>query len=130
MLRERKPLGFAKESLFRFNQEVKMTIQTGSSILKRPGTQLGWWSVGLAAVFLAMFVINIMMPLPVSDSPVWEQPFFYFITFLTLCGMAAGVVGLIAVIQKHERSWLVGLATLTGIIVLLSVLVQYLKNHF
>jgi hypothetical protein len=31
---------------------------------------------------------------------------FYGI-FMLLCGLSAGIIGLIAVLRQHERSWLV-----------------------
>lgn len=40
----------------------------------RPGTRLGWWSVGLAATFVLLFIIN--QALFVSDlrqvQPSWQ----------------------------------------------------------
>jgi len=46
-----------------------------------------------------------------------------------LCGLAAGIVGLIAVIRRHERSWLVWLTILPGLLVLLFVLGEFLVPH-
>jgi hypothetical protein len=43
-----------------------------------------------------------------------------------LCGLAAGIVGLIAVIRRHERSWLVWLAMLPMLMVLFVVLAEFL----
>lgn len=42
-----------------------------------------------------------------SDAP-WRHitlPFYGI--FMLLCGLGAGVVGLMAMIRNHERSWLV-----------------------
>jgi hypothetical protein len=53
---------------------------------------------------------------------------FYGI-FMMLCGLAAGVLGLIAVIRKHEHSWRVWLTILPGAFVLLFVLGEFLAPH-
>jgi hypothetical protein len=42
--------------------------------------------------------------------------------FLLIFGLPAGILGLIAVIRQHERSWLVWLAILLGSCVLVLVL--------
>jgi hypothetical protein len=41
-------------------------------------------------------------------------------------GLAAGIVGLIAVIRRHERSWLVWLAMLPGLMIVAFMLVDFL----
>ena len=110
-----------------------MTTRSSSSLWQRPGTRLGWWAVGLAAAFVVMFIINSTVVMPASqDAPNawWRQTLlpFYGI-FMMLCGLAGGVVGLITVIRKHERSWLVWLTILPGVFVLLFVLGEFLVPH-
>jgi hypothetical protein len=53
---------------------------------------------------------------------------FYGI-FTLLCGLAAGIVGLTAVIWRRERSWLVWLMMLPGLLVLAFVLGEFLVPH-
>ncbi|MCX6084006.1 MAG: hypothetical protein NT102_03470 [Caldiserica bacterium] len=53
---------------------------------------------------------------------------FYGIAMLS-CGLAAGIVGLIAMIRRHERSWLVRLAILPGLFALFFVLGEFLVPH-
>jgi len=53
---------------------------------------------------------------------------FYGIAMLA-CGLAAGIAGLIAVIRRGERSWLVWLALLPGLLVLFLVLGEFLVPH-
>jgi hypothetical protein len=77
-------------------------------IISWPCTRLGWWSVGLAAVFEILMIITgkIFMRLP--EDVTWREmvlPFYGI--FMMLCGLAAGIVALTAVIRQHERSWLV-----------------------
>jgi hypothetical protein len=42
----------------------------------------------------------------------WLFPSFHKGIFMLLCGLVAGIVGLIAILRQHERSWLVWLAVL------------------
>jgi len=99
-------------------------------ILKRPSTRPGRWSVGLGATFLALFFINafVFMPLALDTSPSRILHILYGILML-ICGLAAGIVGLIAVVWKRERSWLVWLAILLGLLVLFIILFEILVPH-
>jgi hypothetical protein len=103
---------------------------SSSPFLKRPSTRLGWWAVGLAVAFIVMSIVNSAVFMRLSEDVPWRQTIlpFYGI-FMMLCGLAAGVVGLIAVIQKHERSWLVWLTILAGAFVLLFFLGEFLVPH-
>lgn len=77
-------------------------------ILGWPSTRLGWWSIGLAATFAVLFIINPTVFIPSTVEVPWRQVVLPFYGFAMLsCGLAAGIVGLIAVIRRHERSWLV-----------------------
>jgi hypothetical protein len=60
----------------------------------------------------------------------WRQTLlpFYGI-FMALCGLAAGIVGLVAVIRVHERSWMVWLAMLPAAFTLFLILGQLLAPH-
>jgi len=53
---------------------------------------------------------------------------FYGIVML-LCGLAAGLVGAIAIIRQHERSWLVWLTVLAGALVVVFLLGEFLIPH-
>jgi hypothetical protein len=100
-----------------------------------PSTKLGKWSIWLEIAFILLFAINIAVFSLVTDETIWRQTVLPFYgPFMLLCGLAGGVVGLIATTRKHERSSLVWLAILTGLFVLLLVLneliqlVQYLRD--
>jgi hypothetical protein len=104
-------------------------------IMGSPSTRLGWWSVGLGATFVVLFIINAIVFVPVAagmnamEAP-WRQVVlpFYGIAML-LVGQAAGIVGLIAVIRQHERSWLVWLTLLPGLFILFLLLGEFLVPH-
>jgi len=100
-----------------------MTTQS-THLLERPRTRLGWWAVWLMLAFAAMFLINSTVFAPYYDSDTaFRQAFLpFYWTFMLSCGLAAGVVGIVAMTRQHERSWLVWLALLAGILALLIVL--------
>ena len=99
-------------------------------ILGRPSTRLGWWAVGLGAAFVALIIINATLFVPSTVAAPWRQAVlpFYSIAMLS-CGLAAGIVGLIAVIRWRERSWLVWLTILPGLFVLFLLLGEFLVPH-
>lgn len=109
-----------------------MTILSGFSH-SRPATGLGKWAVGLMAAFVLMWLINTFVFMPIGQfAPElwWRQALlpFYGI-FMILCGFAAGVVGLMAITWKHERSWMVWLTILPLAMVLFFVLGEFLGPH-
>lgn len=95
-----------------------MITRSGSTFFQRPGTRLGWCSVGLALVFVMMFTIILLAPTFFSELPKWI--YYSYTIFFSFCGLTAGVVGLIAVIRKHDLSWIIWLAILSGAVVFLS----------
>ena len=99
-------------------------------ILRWPSTRLGWWSVGLAVAFVILMTINSAVFMRLPEDITWRVTVlpFYGI-FMLLCGLAAGIVGLIAVIRRHERSWLVWLAILPGLFALVFMLGEFLVPH-
>jgi hypothetical protein len=107
-----------------------MTTSSSSSFRQRPATRLGWWAVGLAAAYVVMSIVNSAVFMRISIPDWWRQNLlpFYGI-FMMLAGLAAGVVGLIAIIRRHERSWLVWLAILPGASAWLFILGEFLIPH-
>lgn len=80
-----------------------------------PGTQLGWWAVGLAAASMVLI-------------PAWS--FLLGGAWLGLiCGLAGAVCALVAIIRRHERSWLVWLTLLPGLSVIFFFVGEFLFPH-
>ena len=81
-------------------------------VLSLPHTHLGWWAVGLAAMFVAMFLINglVFMSGPI---PIRAVAIAYGFLFIAV-GLGSGVVSLLALAYQHERSALVWVALLPG----------------
>jgi multisubunit Na+/H+ antiporter MnhB subunit len=91
-------------------------MQTSSGkFWARPATRLGWWAIGLA---VASFLLGFL----------WLfLPGGALISFL--CGLAGGVIALIAIIRQQERSWLVWLSILPMINVFVFVIAEFLFPH-
>jgi H+/Cl- antiporter ClcA len=106
------------------------TQSTRSPILRWPSTRLGWWSVGLAATYALLSIYNSVALLQPSLGEPWRQVVlpFYSILFM-LCGLAAGVVGLVALLRQHERSWLVWITLLPALGVLILIPGEFLVPH-
>lgn len=104
----------------------KMKVSFG----ERPFTKPGWWAFYLAVVFWVMSLINNVVFMRLPEQVSWRQSLlpFYGILML-LCGLAAGVTGVIALVKKHERSWMVWLAILPGAWVLFMLLGEFLVPH-
>jgi hypothetical protein len=102
----------------------------GRGFLSTPSTKLGRWSVALAATFVALFIINAAVFMRLTQEAPWQHTLlpFYGIAMLA-CGLAAGIVGLVAVIRWHERSWLVWLTLLPELLVIFLILGEFLVPH-
>ena len=85
-------------------------------VLSLPGTRLGWYSVGLAATFVLLFIVNAAVFLPAPGVLPWREAFVGIA--LLLCGLGGGVAALVALIRGHDHSWLVWLAMLPGLFVI------------
>jgi hypothetical protein len=107
-----------------------MTTYSGSSFRQLPATSPGWWAVGLAAVYLVMLLINSAVLMRISEDMPWRTTVlpFYGI-FMILSGLAAGVIGLIALLRNHERSWLVWMAIVPGLSAFVFILGEFLMPH-
>ena len=96
----------------------------------RPTTRLGRWSVGLGAAFVVLWIINMVVFMPFSGRmPYAETTLPFYGIFMLLCGLAAGITGLVAVIRAHERSWLVWLMILPMLLVLFLLIGEFLVPH-
>jgi hypothetical protein len=96
------------------------------SILGWPSSQLGWWAIGLGVTFEVLYILF----KPISKIAPWMQVVLpIYSKFMLLCGLAAVIVGLIAVIKHRERSWLIWLAILPGLFVLISILIEFITAH-
>lgn len=88
-------------------------------LLSLPSTRLGWWSVGLAAAFVVVFVINAAVLLPAAGVVPWREAMVGIV--LLLCGIGGGIAALVALIRGHDRSWLVWIAMVPALFVIFMI---------
>jgi hypothetical protein len=89
-----------------------------SGFFQPPSTRPGWVSVGLAVLFVILYIAVVI----VNDmsKTLWGELavnlYLLLSLLMPLSGLATCVASLIAIVRKHERSWLVWLASLAGLI--------------
>ena len=100
------------------------------SFFALPSTRLGRWAAGLMAAFVVMFLINSFVFMRLSSDAPWQRMLlpFYGIGMLA-CGLAAGITGVIAIVRRGERSWLVWPAVLPCLWVIFMLLGEFLFPH-
>jgi hypothetical protein len=84
-----------------------------------PKTHFGWFSVGLAAAFVVLFMVNATVFLPAPGVVAWREALVGIV--LLLSGIGGGIAALIALIRRHEHSALVRLVLLPGLFVLFMI---------
>lgn len=93
-------------------------MKTNSShFLESPHTQIGWWAVGLSLLFVTLFIL--------VSNEVLNFSGFLTITF----GIIAGGATLLALLWKHEHSWLLWLMLLPGLFAIAFALGEILAPH-
>lgn len=106
--------------------QTTSNIQDGSSrspsFLGMPRTRLGWWSIGLAIGFLVLFplwlfYVEYLRPIP--RPTFFSDPLHAFLLLsAAAAGIAGAIVGVLALVAKRERSFLILLSVLLGAFVL------------
>jgi hypothetical protein len=86
--------------------------------------------VALAAVFIVLFFLNsalfvsgfLELPRPETLGPI-------YVVLIFGCALAAGIVGLVSVVRRGERSYAVWLAMVPGLFMLFLLLGEFLVPH-
>ena len=111
-----------------------MDTQTDQPAKRRsliwPVTRLGWWGIGLVALYAILSILNtaVFMRVTFSEQVTRTVLPFYGI-FMLLCGLAGTIIALIAIIRNKERSILVWICLLPGLFVLFLVFGELLFPH-
>lgn len=86
-----------------------------SSFLSMPSTSLGKWSAWLLVLSIVLVLVLNLVVLPAALPEMTEN-----IAGLTMfaCVLASGATGLLAIVMKHERSWVPFLALVALVFVL------------
>lgn len=88
---------------------------TASHFNEKPHTKLGWWAFGLAVASILLMFGWMFLPGGAGLS--------------FLCGLAGGIIALVAIIRQRERSWAVWLALLPMLNVFVFFLGEFLIPH-
>jgi len=105
-----------------------------SRVLSLPASRLGRWSMWLVVVFIALFVMNVLVISPLADDAGGRVEFAAalmpaFAIAMLLTGFSAGVIGLVSIIRHRERSWIVWLALIVTVLITWFVLGEILVPH-
>ena len=97
-----------------------------------PKTTLGKWSVALIIVFIVL--LGVFQLLVASEQRGGETFFSNLILTIPMLiaggsGISAFVIGLIGIIKSRERSFIVYLATLIGLLIMLCWLGEIIFPH-
>ena len=92
-----------------------------------PQTGPGWLSVVLGAAFVVLFSLDVAVFLPSPGVEPWIEAFLGIV--LLVYGLASGVEALYALIRHHERSVLVWLAMVPGLLVIFLVISEFVVVH-
>ena len=94
-----------------------MATGQNRKFLGLPQTRLGQWGVGLSALFVLTFVLKLTLRFPFPSIPIIGL------------GVVAGILILVAIIWKRERSWLAWLMFLPGLFAILLSAGELLFPH-
>ena len=102
------------------------------SIMSLPSSRLGWWAVGLGVLFSVLWTINtfLLVQTGSGDQPLWMQlmlPFYGIIMLFS--GLGAGILALVALFRRGERSWLVYITLLPFLLVIFLLAGEFLVPH-
>ena len=91
------------------------------SFVGMPRSRLGWWSIGLATLFLGLLVAWLLyvVATPIARPTFFSDPLAACLYVgATVPAISGAVVGVLAFVAKRERSFLIVLSVLLGAVVL------------
>lgn len=94
-----------------------MAADQNRGFRKLPQTRLGQWGVGVSALFVVIFILKLTVGLPLPSM------------FIVGLGVVAGILILVAIIWKRERSWLSWLLLLPGLFAIIFSSAEILFPH-
>jgi hypothetical protein len=104
-----------------------------------PKTKLGWWSIGLIAGMLLLFIIGTSLvdllydSIPAGDTILEDISARPALALSMLSGMAAGIsafiTGLLAMVREKERALLVYLSSLIGALFIIYLAMELSFPH-
>lgn len=92
----------------------------------KPETKIGKWSVGLNTFFLAVIIISIILVEVLGILDFNDKWWDITVPIAALATISSFITGLIAVIKKKERSFLVYLSVFIGLLAILFIFLHSL----
>ena len=86
-----------------------------------PRSRMGWWSIGLAVTFVALFVLWWLYVTwrPINRPTFFSDPLHACLYICaTVAAITGAVIGVFATMAKRERSFLILLSVVLGTVVL------------
>jgi hypothetical protein len=93
----------------------------GPSFAGIPRSRFGWWSIYLAALFLGLFAAWLLYVLatPIARPTFFSDPLHAcLILGAAAAGISGAIVGVLALVAKRERSFMILLSVLPGALAL------------
>ena len=97
-------------------------------------SRVGWWAVRFAGLCVAgvvlvvlAFALNVVEPAK-SYTDSWAQ--LVWGLGIWACGIGAVITGVVAIVRHRERSWMVMLATVLGLLPLALLLSEIATGNF
>ena len=107
---------------------------THHDVRGRPVSRVGRWAVRLAGLCVAgvvlvvlAFALNVVEPAK-SYTDSWAQ--LVWGLGIWACGIGAVITGVVAIVRHHERSWMVMLATVLGLLPIALLLSEIATGNF
>lgn len=97
------------------------SLLRGPTFAGMPRSRLGWWSIGLGTLFLGLFVAWLLY---VQATPKTRPTFFSdplhacLLLGAAATGISGAILGVLAIVVKRERSFLILVSVLLGALVL------------
>ena len=108
-----------------FSGPVSPSSAHTSSFGSLPKTATGKWTAAMAVVFCVLALVTFALPLM---QPAMRGAPSTGMLMLPV-GAAAGVLSVVALTRKHERSWMVWLGAVAGMVVIVALASELLIPH-
>ena len=102
-----------------------------SSFTGLPQTRTGWWSIGLAITFMALFGLWLLyvQATPMSRPTFFSDPLHaVLILSAATAAIIGAIAGALALVAKRERSFMILLSVLLGAFVLYWTIAELLGH--
>ena len=101
----------------------------GHGLFSLPSTRPGLEAVWLFATFATLAVIAMTLGVPGAIAQYQAAVMPFYSVAMLACGLAAGIVGLLAIVRRQERSWLVWASALVGLDIMFLLFGELLGQH-